>query len=350
MKLCHFLTVGIALLGASLGSIPSAFAFGYRTCSGVFSTWPITLNGNVTLFRDTCSAPNGSAAEIALTQTRSNWNAVNSALSSRISLSTYNDGCIITDGNGRNEYALVSRASISGFNGLTTQHWDTCAFSAAHYTEGDIKIANDHVMTNEDESFWNWSNAGQGQVVLAHEYGHFLGLLHSEGFDIMRAVTPYPLIGGSDFHGAPFMDDAAGSRFLYSSSSITDVFVSAQKFSGGAIQATDVPGTVNRCRNGTISVTYTVGNHGTVNVTNTGFRIYLTQSPGSPGGGTNLFNGTATVNANGSFTETRTLTIPSNQPLGLYWIQWQIDTGSTTSETRENNNFVHSAMTVNVNC
>lgn len=350
MKQFRLLAVGMAALGVSLSSIPSASAFSWRFCEGVLEFFPITLNGNVTLFRDRCSAPNGSAADLALAGSRASWMQVNSALGTRISLSNYNDGCIITDGNGRNEFAVVSRASISGADGLTTQHWDTCAFSAAHYTEGDIKMASDMVYTNEDESFWNWTNAGQGQVAIAHEFGHFLGLQHTESFDIMRAATPLPLMGGTSWHGGPLMDDANGSRFLYSSGPITDVFASAQKLSGGNIQATDAPGTVNRCRNGTINVTYTVGNRGTVNVSNTGFRIYLTQTPGTAAGGTNLFVSTASVNAGGSFTETRTLTIPSNLPLGLYWIQWQIDTGGTISETNESNNFVHSAMSVNVNC
>lgn len=311
----------------------------------------VTWHQNVTLHRDRCSAPDNSPAAVAISASRDNWNAIHTGLASRFGLSAYNGTCGFHHSDSFNQYGLVARSSISGYSGLTVMTYSSCYFSAAEYLEGDIMMANDMAFTNEDESFWGWSSGGQGQVAVAHEYGHYIGLGHTEAFDIMRASMPLPLIGGTGFHGSPISDDAAGARWLYpNSAAITDVYVSAQKLVGGNLQATDSSAQLNACRNGTISVTYTLGNRGTTNVNGTGFRIYLTQSPGVPSGGINLFNGTANTPANSVFTETRTLTIPGTTPNGGFWIQWQIDTNGTTSEAVETNNFVRSAMTVNINC
>jgi hypothetical protein len=260
----------------------------------------------------------------------------------------YDSGCTISHGNGRNETALVTRAQISGANGLTTSMFDGCTFawSTEHISETDIQLANDMIYSPEDESFWNWSNAQQGRVVAAHEWGHALGLLHSEGFDIMRAFTPYPVAGGNV--AEPYGDDANGARFLYGGSG-TNMFASAQQFSGGAISATNAGTTINVCRNQAISVTYTVGNNGTVSTTS-GFRIFINTGPNLYFGGWNMFSGSATVNAGGQFTETRVLNVPFVNA-GIYWILWQVDTGNAVSEFNEADNAVHSAMTLNVlNC
>jgi hypothetical protein len=239
----------------------------------------------------------------------------------------------------------VTRATISGANGLTTVISDGCTFSwsTENISETDIMLANDMMFSPEDESFWSWSNAQQGRVTAIHEWGHALGLLHSEGFDVMRAATPEPVAGGNT--SEPYGDDANGARFLNGGFSV-NMFASAQKFSGGAISATDIGTTINVCKNQAISVTYTVGNNGAVSTTS-GFRIFVNTAPNAYFGGWNMFNGFATVNAGSQFTETRILNVPFVNS-GIYWILWQVDTGNSISEFNESDNAVHSAMTLNV--
>jgi len=198
----------------------------------------------------------------------------------------------------------------------------------------------------EDESFWGWSNAQQGRVTMEHEFGHVFGLNHSEGFDIMRASTPQPIAGGNT--SEPYPDDANGVRATYGGSS-TNLFASAQKFSGGAIQASDAPNTINVCVGSQISVTVTIGNNGTLSTSNVGFRVFLNNGPNSYSGGWNMFTGTATNPAGSYLTQTLSMTIP-NVPKGFYWILWQIDTGNSVSEYNESDNTVHSAMNVQVGC
>jgi CARDB/Matrixin len=332
--------MGIACL-LIFALVQPAEAYVYRTCNGT----PVRWSSQVRMFRDRCSMPDNSDADWAYWNTGWNWWQI----TNRIDWNWwYDSGCTITNGNGRNETALVVRSQISGANGLTTTITDGCTFSweTEHTTETDIRLANDHYFGPEDESFWHWSNTQQGRVVAIHEWGHALGLQHAEGFDTMRAFTPLPVAGGNT--SEPYGDDANGARFLYGGAS-TNMFASAQKFSGSAISATNVDSTINVCRNQAISVTYTVANNGSVSTTS-GFRIFIHNGPANIVGGWNMFNGTATVNAGNQFTETRTLTVPFVTP-GIYWILWQIDTGNTVGEFNESDNAVHSAMTLNVlNC
>ena len=332
-----------------------AGAFTYTNCNGA-----VTWHQYTPMWMDNCSAPNGSAAAQAQAAAGFAWNNMSTTIYGRFNWQEifWNSGCTWNNNDGHNEFALVTRASISGLNGITIQRIGSCFFSAAEWLEGDVLLANDMNFANEDESFLNWTNAQQGQVVIAHELGHFVGLGHYESFDIMRRATPYPLaggagdmIGGRGWHGVAFPDDAAGARFLYPGNPVTNIFASAQQFSGSAVSATMASTTINRCRGDAFFVTYTVVNNGTTNVLNYGFRIYLTQTPGVSGGGTNIFtSATAGSNAQNYWTESRTLFVPAGLPNGLYWIQWQVDTANSYNEILETDNFVRAATTINVGC
>lgn len=335
----------VGSLLAAMAIATNAGAYVYATCNGTPVRLPFPP-GTGSIYRDLCSMPTNSPAHIALAEVSERWNELNSVETAGL---TYNDGCVITHGNGRSEAALVDPSVISGDNGLTILQHSGCPFawSTNYITESDIMVRNDMNFSPEDESFFNLSNNQQGRVDFLHEWGHAIGLRHSTGLDVMTPTFPVPVTGGNGIE--PYPDDAAGSRFLYGGAGFVNVFVSAQQFSGGGVQATNASGTVNVCRGQALSVTYTVSNNGTSNVTS-GFRIYINTSPLGYSGGWNMFNGTATVNAQNQFTETRVLNVPSVSP-GIYWVLWQVDTGNTVSEMNEFDNAVHSAMTINVqNC
>ena len=57
-----------------------------------------------------------------------------------------------------------------------------------------------------------------------------------------------------------------------------------------------------------------------------------------------------TVNAGNQFTELFWVPIPTSAPLGFYWIHWQIDQGGVVTEYNEQDNHVHSCMTLNITC
>jgi hypothetical protein len=343
-----------AVLAYNAADQSPAQAFVYTNCDGA-----VTWHHLARLYRDVCSAPDGSAVATALINPGW-WGWFNTAPGTVAKFAdggTYSAGCTITNNNGRNEFGTVLRSAISGLNGLTYTKRSSCIFSAAEWVEGDVMIANDQTFTNEDESFWNWTEPQQGPVVISHELGHFIGLQHSESFDIMRGAVPYPLVGGVSsgllgvgWSNLPFMDDAAGARFLYPGSGVTNVFVSAEGLFSGNIQANDFAGTISRCRGGTFSLTYTVGDNGTTDVSSTGFRVLLNQDPNSLNGAIDIYTPNAAIGAGGWFTATTVMTVPSTLPNGLYWIHYEIDTGHSISEVLETDNNVHSAMTLNVSC
>ncbi|MEO8212844.1 MAG: matrixin family metalloprotease [Myxococcales bacterium] len=340
MKTLHALPFAVLAVFTALSESKSLAFTAFSNCNGVVS-W----NHLASIERDTCSLPNGSNGATALSSLWSNWQ--NDTTSNLGSIIATNFGCSLTYGDGRNEIMLVSQATLgSGVNALTTSQVSTCFFSHGTFNESDIISSVDLSYSPQDESFWNWSNAASGAVVVAHEVGHFLGLGHSEVFDIMRANTPYPLTGGN--MAQPFADEANGARWLYpGGASKANAFASAQMLSGGAVVATNMATTLSVCRGQAISVTVTVVNPGTVTFGSVGFRVAVTQTPNT--GGTNMFVGTATTNPGSFFTQTLNLTVP-NVANGFYWVIWQNDTGNAVSETIETDNAVHSAMTLSINC
>lgn len=126
----------------------------------------------------------------------------------------------------------------------------------------------------------------------------------------------------------------------------TNVFASAQTFSG-QIVATDPGNTVPVCRGQAISVTVSVANNGTGAINNAGFRVFLNNGPNSYTGGWDMWTGTTTSPAGTWFTQTLNMQVPFVSP-GLYWILWTTDTGNAFAEWNEDDNSVHSAMSLNV--
>ena len=321
----------------------------FHNCDGVVN-WTYAPNIDV----DSCTIPSGSAPWNAINAAVGQWaNVYNSHIGHVFSI---DHSCSLTYGDGINEIMLVNQSVLgSNVDALTTCQYSTCFFSHGTYTECDIITSNALSYSPEDESFFVWSTnptvapSQEGTTAITHELGHFIGLGHAENFNIMRAVSAWPLAGENT--AEPYPDDANGARWLYpTSANRTNVFASAEQWDtiNDKIVATDPGGSIFACRGQQIGVTFTVGNPGNTAVNSVGFRVYLSTSPTGTAG-TDMVDLSATSPAGTWFTETHNLTIP-NVVNGAYFILWQEDSGNAVSELNENDNVVHSAMTVIVSC
>ncbi len=162
----------------------------------------------------------------------------------------------------------------------------------------------------------------------------------------MRTDTPLPIVGGD--RTDPYPDDANGARWLDSSGTYQNIFASAQKLVANAVFATNPPGTINVCRGSSVSITITVGDNGTTNVTGAPFRMFLATGPYATSG-TDVWTGTTTSVAGTYFTQSLTFVVP-NVAFRTYWVRWQVDKNNNFSETDEWDNAVHRAMTLSVQC
>jgi hypothetical protein len=246
------IAIAATTLVAIWARIPDAHAYSYQYyCNGQGIRW----NSVFKMAHDNCSIPAGTDQYTAYYNAGDQWGNIYPIMDHHWA---YNNNCTITVGNGVNETALVARSSINGANGLTQCHW--FCFSPTNslwYQECDVKLADDLRYSNQDESFWNWSNSEEGQVAVVHEFGHAIGLGHQAGLDVMNGSAPEPLAGGTGNHAEPFADDANGVRQLYNQNGRWEqnILASAESYSNGAVVANEPQMTFERCRGSALGVT-----------------------------------------------------------------------------------------------
>ena len=347
----RFEIVLAATILALVGFSRSAQAYYFQAYCDYIDNTPVKWGGSFRMYRSTCSMPDNSDAAGAYYNAALQWSQFNSLMDWNWSY----DDCSITFGNGRNETAVVPRSDISGANGYTQYdyNWASCAITGGQYTEADVMLADDMTFNNEDESFLDWGYyLQQGRVVTLHEFGHVFGLDHSEGFDVMRAYTPYPLVGGTGEHAEPFPDDAMGVMALYRNyPTLYNAFASAEEWlqdgtNDGSIRAIEQTWPSSVCPNDPIDVYYTFGNNGTVGLGDLPFRIFINNVPTAAGGGWDVFRGNIWSLEQGTMlTDFSTGTVPL-VPAGSYYVLWEM--GPWGIEFNQGDNVVHSAYTLNV--
>ncbi len=347
----------IALLSATAVFVAcpaSSYAYGFANyCCG---SADIKDAGPLVETRNPCSLGDGSAQADSYFQTINHYKPYSGIAISASYIRPKSD-CTINLSDWNTEVALVPRASING-NGLTTYaHVNGCVcdpWGGGNYGATDSQIASDQQFSSPNGSHYT-SRAkgtfGGGRATMVHEFGHQYGLDDITGFAMMdNYSTGRPLSGdqGGD-HAQPFSDDIAGINALYGTPASTNLFSSAQYWTGSDIADVRTTDQV-LCYGMTVTVKMTAVNIGSTSVA---FhqRIYLSQqSPGSPSQpNLNLFYVVGdSLPAKSNHTLTFTWTIQRGLPLGVYSLYHQVDDDSKISEVNENDNWQRQAGTLEI--
>ncbi|HEX3530720.1 MAG TPA: hypothetical protein VH988_26955 [Thermoanaerobaculia bacterium] len=340
----NLFTAAALLTGLFVSSYAHAFVF--WTCNGNKIVWsdPFTMVPN------TFSVPPGGQRDASVNNAINSWVGVIGMMDMVSKSSTVTIGNTVTTGDGQNDVAVAPRANIGGNNGLTLMIHSLC-FLSSSWGEADVFAASD---LNFGPVKQDTLVSNSGRSTFMHEFGHAHGLDHDQKFNNMRVPQPRPVVGGPNETVDVLPDDAAGGRFLYPSGNPeVNLFASAQRLNG----ATDTilmnhTGSITSCSGGggTVTLNSTVGNNGTVNVTQTE-RWWVSTDPNAFSGGFLIFQwNNSTFNANTVLTRQVTFKMPA-LPVGTYFLFHGVDVFHQVSESREDDNNVREGLIINViNC
>jgi hypothetical protein len=320
-----------------------AHASAFFACNGNAITW----SDPFAMVQNKFSVPPGSLRESSVDNAIGRWRGVEGMLDMVSKSSATTNGNTISNGDGQNDVAVTNRINIGGNNGLTMLIHNLC-FLSSSWIEADVLVASDmDFVGHVDETAVTGTS---GRATFLHEFGHAHGLAHFQGFNNMRATQPRPEVGGAGETIDVLPDDAQIGRLLYPSGfNEVNLFASAQRRIAGDQIVLNNTGTITVCSKGgnSITLTSTVGNNGTVNVTQTE-RWWISTNSQAHNGGTTIgqWSG-STFAANKVNTRQVTFTLPA-LPVGTFFVFHGVDVLQQVKESREDDNAVREGVLLKV--
>jgi hypothetical protein len=311
-------------------------------------------NGNPVVWEDpfevtqnTFSIPNGSTRESDLENAVGRWNGVQ-GMANMVSMSLFStSGNVIENGDGQNDVAVTTPATIGGAAGRTLMIHSLCVFSSS-WSEADVLIASNDTFGKVGETSLPGNSA---RLAFLHEFGHAHGLAHAQKFNIMRKALPLPLVGGPGETVDVLPDDANVGRFLYpNGNKEVNLFASADRRTANDKIVLNNTGTLTVCAKGgaNVTLTSTVGNNGTVNIQQTE-RWWVNPSDQGHSDGIQISEWSGSTFIAGSVnTRQVSFKMPALPP-GTYFLFHGVDMLNEVTESRENDNNVREGMKIQVN-
>jgi hypothetical protein len=334
---------GLALLALQPPGLSSvAEAAVWRTCNGS----PVIWRGGTTVHRNRCSIPESGDASTAYWNGIDAWNRMAGQITAFYANAATD--CSVSHDDGENEIALVDRATIDGYNGLTVLQLGVCFLGANDLDEADVMVASDLPFL----PVWGNFVGTTGRSTFVHEMGHFFGFHHEEAHSAMRASPPHLVTGGFE-PATVWPSDTSGLAATYGFPGRANLLPAATGLVGGLVQTLDPSLPVSRCRGTSHSTRVTLANSGNVSTGSYGLRVRLSTVPPMAG-----YLGTTTVVASfghalsafSQGTYDLPFVIPANLPLGSYYIYVDLDPAGALAERSEGDNSTVSATLLLVDC
>ncbi len=271
------ISISIGFVLTILTSYNSAHAYSWTLCHIWPNTYNVTWRYNPTMNINTTSFVPWSSWDLRLQNAMSHWTNVNGSYF-QFYVGRDTDGTYSSSNGVSEVYFAYDLGAGSGVLALTKKSWD-CFWRGEYrhfYTETDIDFNLNYSWSTSSYDYNNPSGLGYNfEGVALHEFGHALGLGHSDGGSAtMNSIYPFSGPIGYNREWDPFADDRQGVRFLYPDSTTEiDIAASPLKYSGAG-QSTLVSNPINASRGSYVTIEFTTSNMSTSYVSyKTGFYL-----------------------------------------------------------------------------
>jgi hypothetical protein len=322
------------------------------------------------MFVNRCSVQTTDPAQLrerAVENTIDQWGR---AYGPNILAADWSDGCAITHGDGKSEVGIVAQKDIDGLVGLTIKLTDGCRFSweEEHIVEADPMVAAEMSFQLPDEDRIIWTSppgAKLGLMSMLHEFGHVIGLEHTNAFSVMRSsvMAGLPLGGATRNSGGVHVylmpDDVHGISAVWGFPHFrqTNVFATSQMLRSGQLTDNDLNpddgkpyvGVQTRCPGQVLKFFVAGGNLGTQTV-NPDLQVYVNPGRQNYFGGTTLGTFSITIQDLSVVAAPVTVTIPPETPRDVpLFIYVQFDPNENLKDDlRPYDNYARSALQLQV--